>query len=57
VENDKPFNYSFCDNVKEYPLADNGDIFIIGDFQQSLTDGFFYHKVDRQKKLYIKKES
>ena len=57
VENDKPFNYSFRDNVKEYPLADNGDIFIIGDFQQSLTDGFFYHKVDRQKKLYIKKES
>jgi hypothetical protein len=54
VEKEKPFNYSFRDNVKEYSLIDKGDIFIIGDFQQSLTDGFFYHKVDRHNKLYIK---
>jgi hypothetical protein len=56
VENNKPFNYSFCDNVKEYTLIDKGDIFIIGDFQQSMTDGLFYNKTDNKKKLYIKKE-
>jgi hypothetical protein len=40
-----------------HSLEDNGNIFIIGDFQQNLGDGSFYHKWYRHKQLYIKKES
>lgn len=41
----------------EFLLQDDGTRFSIGEFQQSLTDGFFYHKREPSKQLYIKKES
>ena len=42
---------------QRFLLKDNGTKFIIGEFQQNLEDGFFYHPTNPTQKLYLKKES